>query len=175
MRTLPFAGTLLATGLLLAACGGGGATPVPTVASTPAPSASAAPPSAAASEADSGAPVAGPASVALADTSLGRVLVDGAGMTLYVFTADSGGTSACYGDCEKAWPVLHGDGSAPTLGDGLTASDFGTIDRTDGSKQVTFHGMPLYFFAADTKPGDVTGQGVGGKWYVVDATGALVK
>ena len=115
-------------------------------------------------------------SVNLATTSLGSVVVDGtSGKTLYIFTADSGGASACYDKCEAAWPPLLTDGSAPTLGTGLDAEDFATIDRTDGTKQVTFYGMPLYFFAADAAAGDVKGQGLNDKWFVVDAEGKQVK
>ncbi len=120
------------------------------------------------------APATTAAEVNLGDTSLGTVLVDGAGLTLYVFTADSGGTSACTGDCAAKWPPLAG-AAAPVLGTGLDAAAFDTITRDDGSAQVTFHGLPLYRFAGDKAAGDVTGQGLGGKWYVVGADGTLVK
>ena len=114
------------------------------------------------------------ATVNLADTSLGKVLVDGAGMTLYAFTADGGGKSACNGACAAKWPPLAG-GSAPTLGAGLDAADFASITRDDGTAQATFYGLPLYHFAGDTAAGDLNGQGLGGKWYVVGADGKLVK
>jgi predicted lipoprotein with Yx(FWY)xxD motif len=110
--------------------------------------------------------------VNLATTSLGEVLVDGNGMTLYVFTPDSAGDSTCYDDCEASWPVLAGD--SVTAGDGLAAADFGTTTRTDGSSQVTFKGWPLYYFAGDKAAGDVAGQGLGDKWYVVDAAGTMI-
>jgi predicted lipoprotein with Yx(FWY)xxD motif len=179
MRTLTIAGTLLGLTLVVAACSsGGGATTAPATAApaseAPASSAPAsqAPASAGASEAPAGAAP----SINLGDTSLGSVVVDGtSGKTLYVFTADSGGASACYDKCAAAWPPLLTDGSAPTLGAGLDAEDFATIDRTDGTTQVTFYGMPLYFFAADAAAGDVKGQGLNDKWFVVDATGKQIK
>ena len=119
---------------------------------------------------------AGGAKVALADNALGKILVGGdKGLTLYAFTADSGGKSACTGDCLSSWPPLTSD-AAPTLGAGLDAEDFATITRDDnGAKQVTFYGQPVYYFAGDTAAGDTKGQGLGGKWYVVDAEGKMIK
>jgi predicted lipoprotein with Yx(FWY)xxD motif len=127
-----------------------------------------------AASADTGAasPAAASAPIALADTSLGKVLVDGNGMTLYMFTADSKDTSTCYEACAQNWPPVLGT-AAP--GEGLDAEDFATATRTDGTVQVTFYGMPLYLFAGDSAAGDVNGQGVGGKWYVLGADGAPIK
>jgi predicted lipoprotein with Yx(FWY)xxD motif len=121
-----------------------------------------------------GAPAAGGAAVNLASTSLGDVLVDGAGLTLYMFTADTDGSSACYGDCATNWPPLLLD-AVPSVGAGLDSEDFGSITRDDGTTQVTFYGMPLYTFAGDRAPGDVNGQGLGGKWYVLGADGTVLK
>jgi predicted lipoprotein with Yx(FWY)xxD motif len=121
-----------------------------------------------------GAPAAGGAGVNVATTSLGDVLVDGAGLTLYMFTADADGKSACYGDCAASWPPLLSD-AAQSLGTGLDGEDFGSITRDDGKAQVTFDGMPLYTFAGDSTPGDVKGQGLGGKWYVLAADGTVLK
>jgi predicted lipoprotein with Yx(FWY)xxD motif len=92
----------------------------------------------------------------------GRVLVDGAGMTLYVFKKDLPGQSACRGDCVARWPVYLAEG-APA--GGLKAEDFGTITRSDGRRQTTYKGMPLYSFAADKVPGDVKGQGMKDVWF----------
>ena len=119
---------------------------------------------------------AGGAKVDLADNALGKILVGGdKGLTLYVFKADSGGKSACTGDCLANWPPLTTD-AAPTLGAGLDAEDFATITRDDNqAKQVTFYGQPVYYFAGDTAAGDTKGQGLGGKWYVVDAEGKMIK
>ena len=171
MRTRFLALSLLGATLLLAACGGGAATPAPatTAPATAAPATAAPATEAPASEA----PAAAGTTVALGTTSLGEVLVDGKGMTLYMFTADADGKSACSGDCLASWPVLAGEGVTP--GAGLDAADFGTITRDDGSSQVTFFDMPLYTFVGDKAPGDVTGQGVGGKWYVLLADGTVVK
>ncbi len=116
----------------------------------------------------------GGVTIALADNSLGKVLVDGEGRTLYLFTKDTPTVPACAGDCLSNWPPLTG-ATAPTPGDGLSAEDFGTITLTDGSLQTTFHGHPLYYFAGDPSPGDTNGQGVGSSWYVVDAEGNAIK
>jgi predicted lipoprotein with Yx(FWY)xxD motif len=168
MRTLIVAGTLLGLTLVVAACSSGGATTAP---ATVAPASRAPASSAPASQAPAAA-----ASVKLADTSLGSVVVDGtSGKTLYVFLADSGGASACYDKCAASWPALLSDGSAPTLGTGLDAADFGTIARTDGTTQVTFYGMPLYFFAGDAAAGDTKGQALNDKWFVVGADGKPIK
>ncbi len=162
MRTRYLAVPLLGATMLLAACGGGAASP--SAAPVTAAPATAAPATAAPAETGT--------AVALGDTSLGKVLVDAKGMTLYVFTPDNASDSTCYDDCVKKWPVLAG--SSATAGDGLNATDFGTTTRKDGSAQITFMSWPLYYFAGDKAAGDVTGQGLGGKWYVVDATGTMV-
>ncbi len=116
----------------------------------------------------------GDAGIALADTSLGSILVDGAGRTLYLFTADSPTATACAADCLANWPPLPAS-AAPTLGAGLDAEDFTTVTAADGTEQVSFYGHPLYYFAGDAAPGDINGQGVGGKWYVVDGEGNAVE
>jgi predicted lipoprotein with Yx(FWY)xxD motif/plastocyanin len=111
--------------------------------------------------------------VQLADTSLGKVLVDGEGMTLYMFAKDSGGKSVCVAACATTWPALTVTGT-PTPGDGIEDEDLATITRDDGGTQVTFYGKPLYRYAADKAPGDVNGQGVGGVWFAVQASGEPV-
>jgi predicted lipoprotein with Yx(FWY)xxD motif len=97
---------------------------------------------------------------------IGQYLADGKGMTLYYFAKDSPGKSVCTGDCLTKWPPLLVDGKT-TVVSGLDAKDFGELD-TPGGKQVTFRGYSLYRFFKDAKPGDTTGQGVGGIWFVVD-------
>jgi predicted lipoprotein with Yx(FWY)xxD motif len=164
MRTRLMAAPMLGLAVLLAACSSGAA--------SPAAPASAAPASAAASEAPASAPAPEAATVNLADTTLGKVLVDGKGMTLYVFTPDNASDSTCYDKCEASWPVLKG--ASVTAGAGLTAADFGATTRKDGTAQVTFKKWPLYTFAGDTAAGETKGQGLGGKWYVVDANGTMV-
>jgi len=116
----------------------------------------------------------GPAMVSLASGALGEHLVDSKGMTLYLFTKDSPGTSTCYDKCAAAWPALLTSG-APQAASGVDASKFGTLTRTDGSTQVTYNGWPLYYFAKDKQAGDTTGEGVGGVWFCVSATGDAVK
>jgi predicted lipoprotein with Yx(FWY)xxD motif len=92
-------------------------------------------------------------------------------MTLYVFVPDDAGPSTCEGDCLAAWPALAGPATA---GDGVDAALLGTAPGTDGTEQATYNGWPLYHFAQDEAPGDVNGQGVGDKWYVVDTSGAMI-
>ena len=106
--------------------------------------------------------------VMVADSSLGSILVDGDGNTLYLFTPDNQGDSVCYDQCEAAWPPLVDDFAA---GDGTDASLLGTAPRTDGTDQITYNGWPLYYFANDATPGDVNGQGVNDVWYVLSADG----
>jgi predicted lipoprotein with Yx(FWY)xxD motif len=146
---------LLSVTLLVAACGGG-ATTAPTTAPTPtaAPTATVAP-----SEAPSQAATATVEATEVG--TLGTVLVAGEnGMTVYVFTQDvkDSGTSACTGGCLQTWPALTvPDGVTPTGGDGVTGT-LGTIERADdGTYQVTYNGLPLYFFKNDAAPGDANG------------------
>ena len=113
------------------------------------------------------------ATVAVASTDeFGGILVDAAGMTLYLFTKDEGSESVCYGDCEANWPPLVVDGE-PVAGDGVSA-ELGTTERRDGSAQVTAAGRPLYYFAGDGEPGDTNGQGLGDAWYVVSPSGERI-
>jgi predicted lipoprotein with Yx(FWY)xxD motif len=94
-------------------------------------------------------------------------------MTLYLFTKDSPNTTVCYDKCATAWPPLLTTGD-PVAGEGVDAALFGTTTRTDGTIQVTYNGWPLYYYEKDKAPGDVTGQDVGGVWYVVSAKGEQV-
>jgi predicted lipoprotein with Yx(FWY)xxD motif len=99
---------------------------------------------------------------------LGTYLVDGNGVTLYNFTTDSKDTSSCSGACVNVWPVFYA--SSINVPSDLNASDFTSFTRSDGSMQTAYKGMPLYYYAADTSPGQATGQGLyqfGGYWYVV--------
>lgn len=101
---------------------------------------------------------AAPAGLTMSDAG---VLVDGAGMTLYTFDKDTAGTSNCYDGCASSWPPFVAKAGAS--GDG----DFSLVTRKDGSEQWAFKGMPLYYWAGDAKPGDTSGDGVGGVWHVV--------
>ena len=107
------------------------------------------------------------------DSSLGRILVDGEGRTLYLFLADTGPESTCYEGCAPTWPAFTTNGSVEA-GDGVTA-ELATSERTDGDVQVTAAGRPLYYFASDTAPGDTNGQGIGDVWYVVSPAGKAIK
>ncbi len=99
------------------------------------------------------------------NASIGFYLTNGTGWTLYLFKADkpNNGTSACYDKCAKVWPPFYV--ANLRLSPGLNASSFATITRTDGTKQLTYNGYPLYYFAPDKKAGDTKGQGVGKVWY----------
>jgi LPXTG-motif cell wall-anchored protein len=110
------------------------------------------------------------------NAQLGNILVDNKGMTLYQYTKDTPGVSTCTGGCLAAWPALTVPaGTTPVAGPGVTAK-LGTITRADdGALQVTANDMPLYYWAKDKAAGDVTGQGVGGIWFVADPAGAMVK
>ena len=100
------------------------------------------------------------------DAKAGTFLVGEDGRTLYIFTKDSPGKSVCGGDCATSWPPFTlGAGESAKAGSGATGA-IATITRSDGGTQVTYDGAPLYYFAADTKAGDVTGQGMGGVWFV---------
>ena len=114
-------------------------------------------------------------SISLRATQVGKVLVAANGRTLYLFTADKGKKSVCYGQCASYWPPLTAQ--TPTAGTGLRASLVGTTKRKNGKLQVTYDGHPLYFFAQDKKAGGVNGQGFvhfGGAWWVVSAAGKKV-
>jgi predicted lipoprotein with Yx(FWY)xxD motif len=103
--------------------------------------------------------------VKTANSSLGEILVDGKGFTLYVFTADSVNKSTCSGGCASAWPpLLITDTIA--IPSGMPGS-MGAIIRSDNTTQVTYNGWPLYLYGGDDAPGDTKGEGVGGKWHVV--------
>jgi predicted lipoprotein with Yx(FWY)xxD motif len=100
---------------------------------------------------------------------LGGFLVGANGNTVYVFTNDSGGESTCFDQCAAAWPPLTvGAGVTPTKAAGVEGT-LGIFERPDGSRQVTLDGQPLYYWAADSGPGQATGQGVNGVWFVVEA------
>ncbi|MFD7625669.1 SCO0930 family lipoprotein [Streptomyces sp. NPDC059851] len=110
--------------------------------------------------------------LAIAQTEqLGQVLTDSAGFTLYRFDKDTPKPpkSNCDGDCAKAWPpVPAGDVTAAA---GMDASALGEVVRSDGSKQLTVGGWPVYRYAKDTKAGDLNGQGVGGTWFALAPDG----
>jgi predicted lipoprotein with Yx(FWY)xxD motif len=104
---------------------------------------------------------------------LGDILTDDKGMTLYLFTKDTPNTSNCYDQCATNWPPLLTEGE-PAAGRGTDGSLLGTTERKDGKMQVTYNGWPLYYWIKDQKPGDATGQDVGGVWFVLNAKGEEV-
>ena len=109
-------------------------------------------------------------------TSLGRILVDSRGRTLYLFKKDTGRKSKCFGACATFWPPLRASGK-PTAGSGVRASKLGTTRRSDGKPQVTYNGHPLYRFAQDTKAGETNGEGLtafGARWFVVSPAGKQI-
>jgi predicted lipoprotein with Yx(FWY)xxD motif len=104
--------------------------------------------------------------VRLGQTSLGKVLTDTSGMTLYYFVTDLAGegVSTCYGACAGFWPIFSVD--TVTVSPPLQAYNFSSITRTDGTKETTYKGWPLYYFKNDKNPGDVNGENVLQTWYV---------
>jgi predicted lipoprotein with Yx(FWY)xxD motif len=114
--------------------------------------------------------------VSLAQSKFGKILVGSNGRTLYDFVADKTSMSTCYGACASLWPPLTVTGT-PKAGPGIVASLLGTTKRTDGTTEVTYNGHPLYYYVADTKPGQTTGQDInqfGALWYVLTADGKQV-
>jgi predicted lipoprotein with Yx(FWY)xxD motif len=159
------------TAVALGACGGSGSTGT-----------SSSPYGAAASSANrqtQGSPAAsssGGSTIRAATRSLGTILVDGHGRTLYLFKADPGTKSACSGACASAWPPLRVSGK-PVVGTGVSGSKLGSTRRSDGSEQVTYNGHPLYTYVGDTKAGDVTGEDLtqfGAAWFALSPAGNQV-
>jgi predicted lipoprotein with Yx(FWY)xxD motif len=117
------------------------------------------------------------ARVSAADSSLGKIIVDGHGRTLYLFEKDSRGRSACSGTCAMYWPPLITRGK-PIAGRGLKSSLLGTIRRANGARQVTFAGHPLYRYALDTKAGQTNGEGLqdfGAGWDALSPAGKKIE
>jgi predicted lipoprotein with Yx(FWY)xxD motif len=178
MGRLRLAGGALPLILLLAACSSGGATSAPSVAAPSTPAASPSSPAASPSS-----PAASPSDTASPDDSaeielkvvagagsVPNYLTGADGKTLYIFTKDTkdSGKSVCNGDCATNWPPLLADTTDAVKADSGVTGKLAIITRDDGGKQVSYNGMPLYYFAADTAAGDVKGQGVGGVWFVAN-------
>ena len=123
------------------------------------------------------APSAMAATVKQRQSDYGRVLTDGRGHTLYLFTRDQARSSRCYGSCARAWPPFT-TRRRPLAGRGLDPDLLGTVRRRGGRRQVTFRGHPLYFFVGDRKPGQIFCQDVfefGGRWLIVAPDGRPVR
>jgi len=98
-------------------------------------------------------------------TDKSGVLADNSGRTLYIFKKDTTDSSNCNDQCAKAWPPF-------TVADpSKSNAEFKVITRQDGSKQWSFKGQPLYYYAADAAPGEMSGEGIGGVWYVIRSAG----
>jgi predicted lipoprotein with Yx(FWY)xxD motif len=112
----------------------------------------------------------------IASSDYGRILFNGRGRALYLFTADRGKTSNCSGDCATAWPPYIVK-AKPAAGPGVKPGLIGTTRRSDGRRQATYAGHPVYFYHGDNEPGEVLCQAVyefGGYWYVLRANGRAV-
>ncbi len=152
--------------LLAAACSSGGSS-----SSTGAASGSPAGASSSGSAAASGS---GKTVITTASASGSTFLTDGSGRAVYLWAKDTGDVSTCTGACAGAWPPVTASGTVTASGS-AKASDLGTITRSDGTKQVTYDGHPLYYFAGDSGPGTATGQGsdnFGAKWWLVAPSGS---
>ena len=156
-----------AVAALLSGCAGGGGSTTTTTSAAPATSAPAS--SAPASSAPASA-----AELMVADSKLGKIVVDGKGMSVYYFTKDTkdSGTSACTGGCLAAWPPVFTTSATPSV-EGVTGT-LGTSTTPDGKKQVTINGMPIYYYAKDKAAGDITGQDVNKVWYLVAPSGEMI-
>ena len=151
---------------VVAGCGGTGHTGNPSKTSAPAPGNT------------QSAVASGAATVDVASNPrLGKILVDSHGRTLYLFAKDTGPSSTCYGACAAAWPVLTTN-AKPLAGTGVSAAKLGATRRTDGVTQVTYNGHPLYYYVADTAPGQTTGQAIsqfGAEWDALSPAGDKVE
>ena len=163
MKRLPMAvklGVPVAAGLLAAACG--------TAAG-----------STTAGSAPTGTPASGSTTATVIEShagSAGSFLTNASGRAVYLWAADSMNKSMCSGACAQAWPPVTSMGQV-TAAHGAKAADLGTITRSDGTKQVTYLGHPLYYFAGDSGPGQTNGQGsdsFGAKWWLVTPAGAKI-
>ena len=166
---------------LVAGVGGALGAAVVVAACSSAASSSAAAPAAPASPAGGSSSSAGASSsggtvIETASSSAGTILTSGSGRAVYLWAKDTGDMSTCTGACAGAWPPVTTTGTATASGS-AKASDIGTITRSDGTKQVTYDGHPLYYFAGDSGPGTATGQGsdsFGAKWWLVAPAGSDV-
>jgi len=113
------------------------------------------------------------ADVNVESSSLGQILVDADGMTLYIFLDDTAGTTTCVDACAQTWPPLIASGVS--VGAELDEGAFTLIGRPDGTRQLAVNDRPLYLFAGDEEPGDTAGQGFNDLWYVVGPDGEPIE
>ena len=109
----------------------------------------------------------------VARTKLGPILVNGQGHALYLFLKDRHGKSTCYDGCARVWPPALASG-APRGGPGVAAGKLTTTTRKDHTRQLVYNGHPLYAMSADTRPGEMEGQGFLGTWFVVSPAGRRI-
>jgi predicted lipoprotein with Yx(FWY)xxD motif len=175
-RMFSLAALAVVGALVLAACGSSGSSGSGTSTSSGAsstPSHGSAKPSTSNTSNSSGAT----AAVSTKTSSLGTFLVDAKGRTLYLWDADHGSMSTCTGACAQAWPPVTTT-ATPKASGAVKASLLGTTKRTDGSREATYAGHPLYTFAGDTQPGQTTGEGsnaFGAPWWVVSPAGKALQ
>jgi predicted lipoprotein with Yx(FWY)xxD motif len=163
-RLLSLPALVIAGALFLAACGGSSSTSSTTAASAPAPAKASSSPRPA-------------AVVGTSTSSLGTFLVDAKGRALYLWDADHGTMSTCSGACAQAWPPLTATGTPKASGQ-VKSSLLGTTKRADGSREVTYDGHPLYYYAGDSAPKQTNGQGsdsFGSPWWVVSPAGRAIQ
>ena len=161
-------GGALGAAVIVAACSSGGTSSAAAPAASPTGSPAAASPAGASSS--------GGTVITTAKSSAGTFLTNGSGRAVYLWVKDTGDMSNCNGACAGAWPPVTTTATATASGS-AKASDIGTITRSDGTKQVTYDGHPLYYFSGDSGPGTATGQGsdgFGAKWWLVAPTGSDV-
>jgi predicted lipoprotein with Yx(FWY)xxD motif len=109
----------------------------------------------------------------VAQTKLGRILVNAQGRTLYLYMKDRGAKSACSRRCSQVWPPATVSG-APTAGPGVAAAKLTTTRGADNRRQLVYNGHPLYTLTADVRPGQINGEGFLGTWYVISAAGKRI-
>jgi predicted lipoprotein with Yx(FWY)xxD motif len=163
---------LLGAALVVAGCGSSGAT---TSSNSSTASAAAAPSTASTASTASQASAHGLA-VSTASGSSGTYLTGASGRAAYLWVADSNGKSSCSGACAGVWPPVTTTGT-PIASHGVKSADLGTITRSNGTKQVTYKGHPLYYYAADTASGMTKGEGsdsFGAKWWLITPSGSAI-
>jgi predicted lipoprotein with Yx(FWY)xxD motif len=163
---------LATSAVALAGCGGGSSSSSSAAAAAPAAASSSSSTTSASSSATSASAV----TVGTTKGSAGTYLTGAGGRALYLWVPDKNGKSVCSGACASAWPPLIATG-APKASSGVDASKLGTTTRSDGTKQVTYAGHPLYYFIADKSAGQTTGQGnnsFGAPWWLVAPSGQAI-
>jgi predicted lipoprotein with Yx(FWY)xxD motif len=179
LRTLGYGLPLAAVAMLAAACSStstssaaGSTSPKATTSASAAPSSASAAPSSTAS----GTTVSG---TTLALKTLtgkpGIWLTNSAGRALYTYSADKGTTSECYGECATLWPPLLTTGPVTVSGKFTMPKDLGVTTRTNGTKQVTYGGHPLYYYSGDKASGQTKGEGVEGTWFLIGPVANIMK